>query len=192
LMIARRAPTAAPDRSIWYEWRWSSRRTIGARGNKSWPAVGALAGAASREQPDINFGAFAIAGSRRACIGRGDPERADTDTLHGALVGAELRRSTATRNAPGISSRRISSRFATSSPLRKLMPVTLPPGRAILATRPSWTGFSETMNTTGIAGVAALAARAAAVPPVTSTETCARTNSLAMAGSRSFRPSANR
>jgi hypothetical protein len=34
-------------------------------------------------------------------------------------------------------------RFATNSAARKLTPVTLPPGRAILATRPSATGSSE-------------------------------------------------
>ena len=38
------------------------------------------------------------------------------------------------------------------------MPVALPPGRARLATRPSLTGSSPTMNTIGIVVVAALAA----------------------------------
>ena len=50
--------------------------------------------------------------------------------------------STATRVAPGTSSRRSSSRFALSSILKKLMPVRLPPGPARLATRPSPTGSS--------------------------------------------------
>ena len=58
-----------------------------------------------------------------------------------ALVGLT---STATRAAPGTSSRKSSSRFATNSPLKKLIPVALPPGRAKLATRPSLTGSSET------------------------------------------------
>ena len=73
--------------------------------------------------------------------------------------------STATRAAPGTSSRRSSSRFAVNSPLKKLIPVRLPPGRARLATRPSLTGSSPTMKTMGIVVVAALAANAAAVPP---------------------------
>src|SRR5215510_12184285 len=47
--------------------------------------------------------------------------------------------STATRVAAGTRSRRSSGRFATTSPLRKLMPVRLPPGRARLAIRPSLT-----------------------------------------------------
>ena len=42
--------------------------------------------------------------------------------------------STATRAAAGTSSCRSSSRFAVNSPLRKLMPVALPPGRGRLAT----------------------------------------------------------
>src|ERR1700745_597139 len=53
--------------------------------------------------------------------------------------------STAIRVAEGTSSRRRSNRFATSSPLKILIPVILPPGRARLATRPSRTGSSETI-----------------------------------------------
>ena len=67
--------------------------------------------------------------------------------------------STATRVTPGNSSRRSSSRFAANSPLKKLIPVTLPPGRARLATRPSLTGSSPTLKTIGIVVVAALAAK---------------------------------
>ena len=63
--------------------------------------------------------------------------------------------------AAGTSSRRSSSRFAVNSPLKKLMPVALPPGRARLATRPSLTGSSVTGKTMGIVVVAALAANAA-------------------------------
>src|SRR5262249_22760889 len=74
--------------------------------------------------------------------------------------------STATRAAAGTSSRKSSSRFAANSVLRKLMPVRLPPGRARLATRPSLTGSSPTMKTTGIFVVAALAAAAEGGPPV--------------------------
>ena len=71
--------------------------------------------------------------------------------------------STATRAAPGTSSRRSSSRFAANSHVKKLIPVRLPPGRARLATRPSLTGSSATRKTMGIVVVAALAANAAAV-----------------------------
>ena len=50
--------------------------------------------------------------------------------------------STQTRVAAGTSSRKSSSRFATNSALRKLIPVRLPPGRARVATRPTPTGSS--------------------------------------------------
>src|SRR5262249_11340743 len=66
--------------------------------------------------------------------------------------------STATRVAAGTSSRRSSSRFAANSPLIKLIPVRLPPGRARLATRPGPTGSSLETKTMGIVVVAALAA----------------------------------
>jgi ABC transporter substrate binding protein len=45
----------------------------------------------------------------------------------------------------GTRSRRSSSRFAVNSPVKKLTPVKLPPGRARLATRPSLTGSSATV-----------------------------------------------
>src|SRR4051794_20729367 len=56
-----------------------------------------------------------------------------------ALVPVGLTR-TATRLAAGTSSRKGSRRFATSSELKKLMPVRLPPGCERLATRPNLTG----------------------------------------------------
>src|SRR5262245_43432422 len=94
---------------------------------------------------------------------------------------------TATRATPGISSRRSSSRLATSSVETKLMPVRLPPGRARLATRPSLTGSSATAKTMGIVVVAALAAKAETGPSAeVITVTCRRTNSPASAGSRSY------
>jgi hypothetical protein len=61
----------------------------------------------------------------------------------------------------GHSSRSNASRFAVSSVLKKLTPVTLPPGRARLATRPTLTGSWPTTKTMGIVFVAALAAKAA-------------------------------
>ena len=74
--------------------------------------------------------------------------------------------STATRTAFGTRSCRSRSRLATTSLKKSLMPVALPPGRAKLATRPSWTGSSPTPNTIGIVEVAALAASAAGALPL--------------------------
>src|SRR6516165_3769837 len=50
---------------------------------------------------------------------------------------------TATRTALGTSSCSSASRLATTSVVKKLMPVALPPGRARLATRPNSTGSSH-------------------------------------------------
>ena len=50
----------------------------------------------------------------------------------------------AMRVARGTISRKSSSRFAVNSPLKKLIPVRFPPGRARLGTRPSLTGSSPT------------------------------------------------
>src|SRR5262245_16049789 len=86
----------------------------------------------------------------------------------------------------GTSSRRSSSRFAVNSPLKILMPVTLPPGRARLATRPSLTGSSPEVKAMGIVVVAALAAEVAGSPGVAITATRRRTRSLASSGSRSI------
>ena len=57
----------------------------------------------------------------------------------------------------------VPSRFAPSSAEMKPTPVTLPPGRLRLATRPSLTGSPPVANTIGIVVVAALAASAASV-----------------------------
>src|SRR5262249_6330069 len=70
--------------------------------------------------------------------------------------------STAIRTALGTSSCSSPSRLAPTSATKKLMPVALPPGRARLATKPSWTGSPPTPNTIGIVVDAALAASAAA------------------------------
>jgi len=100
---------------------------------------------------------------------------------------------TAMRVAPGTSSRKISSRFATSSADTKLMPVTLPPGRAMLATRPRLTGSLLTTKTIGIVPVEAFAASTTSPPSMaTMTRTLWRSNSAASAGSRSRWPSAQR
>ena len=55
--------------------------------------------------------------------------------------------------------------FATNLLARKLTPLTLPPGRFMLTTRPNFTGSAPIANTMGMLEVAALAASAAAVAP---------------------------
>src|SRR6516164_9380253 len=66
---------------------------------------------------------------------------------------------------------------------RKFTPVTLPPGRLRLATRPALTGSAVTANTIGMAVVAALAARAVASPPIAAiTDSWRRTRSAAKVG----------
>src|SRR4029077_16304480 len=61
-----------------------------------------------------------------------------------------------------------SKRLGTSSAARKLTPVTLPPGRLRLGTKPSLTGSLPVMNTMGMLAVAALAEIVAQrLPPVT-------------------------
>ena len=69
--------------------------------------------------------------------------------------------SAAKRMAPGTMSYNSASRFAPSSMAMAVTPVTLPPGRLRLATRPTWTGSLPMPKTIGIVGVADLAARAA-------------------------------
>ena len=87
--------------------------------------------------------------------------------------------------ARGASSFNRSSRLAASTLARKVTPVTLPPGRLRLATRPIATGSLPPVKTIGIVAVADLAASAAAVPPVaTITATLRRTSSAASTGSR--------
>src|SRR5262249_39977383 len=69
--------------------------------------------------------------------------------------------SAATTVAWGSNSCSNPSRFASKSLVKKLTPVTLPPGRLRLATRPNLTGSVPLANTIGIVVVAALAASAA-------------------------------
>ena len=73
--------------------------------------------------------------------------------------------STANRVARGSRSCKSPSCFAPISPVMKWMPVTLPPGRLKLATRPSLIGSLPMPKTTGMVVVAALAAIAAGVLP---------------------------
>jgi hypothetical protein len=73
--------------------------------------------------------------------------------------------SIAMRGIAGASSRRRANLFTSSSEVKRLTPVTLPPGLLRLATRPNPTGSSLPVNTTGIVVVAALAANAGRSPP---------------------------
>ena len=87
----------------------------------------------------------------------------------------------------GFSSRSSWMRLGPSWLLMKLMPVTLPPGRLRLATRPDSTGSLPLANTIGMLAVAALAASAETTLPVAKMASTGRlTNSAASAGSRSY------
>jgi hypothetical protein len=70
-------------------------------------------------------------------------------------------------------------------------PVTLPPGRARLATKPEPTGSFATANTMGMTAVACFTGKTAA-PDVRITSTLSRTNSAAISDMRSLLASAQR
>ena len=91
---------------------------------------------------------------------------------------------TATREVCGTASLSSSSRLPPSSLERFVMPVTLPPGRARLSTRPASTGSTPApIITMGIVLVAFLAARIHGPPPATTIiSTLRRTNSAASSG----------
>ena len=72
------------------------------------------------------------------------------------------------------------------------MPVTFPPGRGRLMTRPVPIGSPVSAITIGISRVACFAATAVGVNQVTMTSTLRRTSSAASSGSRSICPSADR
>ena len=97
-----------------------------------------------------------------------------------------------TRASLGTASLSISSLLVFSSGAKLESPVTLPPGRARLATRPAPTGSPAFAITMGMVVVALLAANAAAVPATTIRSTLRRTRSAASSGRRSFFCSANR
>ena len=69
----------------------------------------------------------------------------------------------------------------------RLMPVTLPSGRAALATSPLPKGSPAAVMTIGMVKVARLAASGPSVPRATMTSTLRRTSSAASSGSRSRR-----
>src|SRR6516162_3860978 len=104
-------------------------------------------------------------------------------TVISALVGLAGLTSTATRTAFGINPRRSASRFVVTSVVNQLKPVTLPPGRAKLVTRPSSTGSKPIAKTIGTVAVASFAARAARVAAgVAITATRRRTRAAISAG----------
>ena len=83
----------------------------------------------------------------------------------------------------GLSSSKRLSCLPASSALRKVIPVTVPPGLLRLVTRPYRTGSSATAKTIGIVEVAAFAARAAYGEPVVMiTSTLRSTSSAASRG----------
>jgi hypothetical protein len=87
--------------------------------------------------------------------------------------------------ASGINSCKNSMRLISRGGLRVKMPVTLPPGRFRLTTKPLATGSKPVKKTTGIDAVAARVAHNAGPEPVMIAATRACANSLARAGSRS-------
>src|SRR5499427_2795714 len=100
--------------------------------------------------------------------------------------------STATRASRGTTSFSNSSRFPPKSGAMRFIPVTLPPGRARLATSPLPNGSPAAVMTIGMVEVACLAASGARVPAAAITSTLRRTRSVASSGSRSSRFSAKR
>ena len=97
-----------------------------------------------------------------------------------------------TRASLGTASLSISSLLVFSSVAKLESPVTLPPGRARLATKPAPTGSPTFVITMGMVVVALLAANAARVPATTIRSTLRRTRSAASSGRRSVFCSANR
>ena len=98
-----------------------------------------------------------------------------------------------TAQALRMASRNRSSRFPARSTVSADRPVTFPPGRARLPTRPELTGSPAAANTIGTAGAACFAAKLVArVPPVTMMSTLIRENSAAISAKRSLRASAQR
>jgi hypothetical protein len=94
--------------------------------------------------------------------------------------------------AAGTNSCNSSNRFGAISTFNECTPVTLPPGRLRLATRPSLTESPAVLKTIGIVRVSVFAASAAgALPGAAITVTWRRTRSAASTANRSFWPSAH-
>src|SRR5262249_15443801 len=94
--------------------------------------------------------------------------------------------------ALGTSSRSNSNRFAPRVLVIKVTPVTLPPGRLRLETRPRSTGSAPIAKTIGLVVVAALVATAAGGESATIAATGSDTRSATIVGNRSKRESAER
>jgi GAF domain len=118
------------------------------------------------------------------------PELRDFVDRNRSVVGNLGSSITAIRAAPGRNSRKSPRCFAPSSGARKLTPVTLPPGRLRLVTRPSLTGSPPIAKTIGTVVVAALAASAPGVLTITVIGQLSK--SATSAGSRSNLLSAQR
>ena len=97
-----------------------------------------------------------------------------------------------TRASLGSASLSTSGLLLFSSLVRLENPVTLPPGRARLATRPAPTGSGTFVITMGMVVVALFAANAGGVDVATIISTLRRTKSAASSGRRSSFCSANR
>jgi hypothetical protein len=97
----------------------------------------------------------------------------------------------ASRRRWGTTSRNRSSRLPISSDCWIEIPVTLPPGRAKLATKPALTESDATAKTIGMVVVACFTT-AAAPPYVTITSTCRRRNSAVKSLTRAELPPAQR
>jgi hypothetical protein len=94
-------------------------------------------------------------------------------------------RNAAMTAALGTSSWSSPSCLPDKSVVVKITPVTLPPGRLRLATRPVLTGSAPVAKTIGVVAVAVLVAAAAVKPLATITATERRARSAANPGNRS-------
>ena len=100
-------------------------------------------------------------------------------------AGLRHRRRSPTRASLGIASLSISSLLVFSSGDKLESPVTLPPGRARLVTKPAPTGSAGFVITMGMVVVAFFAANADGVSGTIIRSTLRRTNSAASSGNRS-------
>src|SRR5215831_10190046 len=97
-----------------------------------------------------------------------------------------------TRASLGTASLSTSSLFVFSSGAKLDSPLTLPPGRARLATKPAPTGSGKLVITMGMVLLAPFATNGVGPPEATIRSTLRRTRSAASSGSRSSFCSANR
>jgi hypothetical protein len=98
----------------------------------------------------------------------------------------------ANRWRPGTISRNNWTRLPAESGDWSERPVTSPPGRARLATKPAATGSPDTAKTIGICGATCFITMESLVDDVTIRSTLSRTNSAAISSSCLGRPAAQR